>query len=168
MLAALEENANAYISIAGPARSASELLRTQLTGRLPPYLVTENERILVQLEKAMLVNDADPTLATLYRPSVQPYLISWFSVKPIESISKLNMPTAIFQGDVDSQVAASEAKLLASAKQNAELHIIKGMNHVLKKVGDDKEKQQSSYTNPNLEIDSDLVILLSSFLKKYM
>lgn len=38
-------------------------------------------------------------LMTLFRPSVQPYLISWYRYNPQEVIAKLRQPVLILQGD---------------------------------------------------------------------
>ena len=46
MLAAREAGADAFVSIAGIARPASQLLRDQLRPQLPPELWQQSERIL--------------------------------------------------------------------------------------------------------------------------
>lgn len=166
LLAAQSSDVAAYVSLAGPARSASKILRTQLQDKLPPDLLKLNETILSKLEKGELVQEIPAPLLALYRPSVQPYLISWFSVVPVEVIKTLKMPVAIFQGDTDIQVAVSEALLLSKSQPMAQLHVIKGMNHILKQVPMDLKEQVASYSNPYLYLDPSFINPLINFLKK--
>lgn len=166
MLAVRDTKVQAYVSIAGPAQSASKILRTQLANKLPPDLASINESILSSLEKSEFVKDVPAPLLALYRPSVQNYLISWFPIVPAESIKKLEMPIAIFQGDTDIQVSVSQAVQLAQAQTKAELHIIKGMNHIMKTVPSDNAQQVASYSDPNLLLDENFVKKLLTFLKK--
>ncbi len=165
MLAAKKTNAAAYVSLAGPAQSASKILRVQLQGKLPPELAQMNETILKSLENGKTVTDVPAPLLALYRPSAQPYLISWFPVVPAEVIAQLKMPVAIFQGDHDIQVSVSEAEALAKAQPKAKLFIVKGMNHILKDVPLDSAKQVASYSNPDLLLNAEFLKELISFLR---
>lgn len=56
MLAARQAGANAFVSIAGPARSASAVMRQQLKGRLNAELAERNEAILTSLEQGQTVS----------------------------------------------------------------------------------------------------------------
>ncbi|MDL2356694.1 MAG: alpha/beta fold hydrolase, partial [Pseudomonadota bacterium] len=134
MLAAKRSGASAYVSLAGVARAASDVLRTQLAGKLPPELAAQNEAILVGLEKGQVSAGVPKELAGLYRESVQPYLISWFKYVPAQRIGMLDVPVLIAQGSTDIQVAVSEAEALKQALPRARLVLIPGMNHVLKMV----------------------------------
>ena len=82
MLAAKRCNADGFISISGAGRAAADILRTQLAGKLPPELAKQSDAILKDLEAGKTTENAPPELAALYRPSVQPYLISWFRYDP--------------------------------------------------------------------------------------
>lgn len=168
MLAAKRGNVAAYVSLAGPAQSAAKVLRQQLLGKLPPALVQVNDTILGSLEKGQTVKDVPPALLALYRPSVQPYLISWFPVVPADIISQLNIPIGIFQGDHDIQVAVSEALALAKAAPKARLFVVKGMNHILKNVPLDNSKQVASYSDPALLLDQEFLKQLVDFLKTHL
>lgn len=166
MLAARQANVTAFVSIAGPAMSAPKLLRVQLAGKLPEELVARNEQLLLAFEAGKTVDEVPAALAGLYRPSVQPYLISWFKYTPEVEIAKLKIPVGIFQGDTDIQVPASEATLLAAAKSDAELHLIAGMNHVMKTVPPDRSRQLSSYSDPTLPLSPELVRQLVDFMQR--
>ena len=168
MLAAQRAPVAALVSIAGPGSSASTVLRAQLLGKLPPELAERNAQILRELEAGRPVDEVPQALAALYRPSVQPYLISWFKYTPSVEIGKLAVPVAIFQGDTDIQVPVAEATLLARSQPGAELHIVTGMNHVLKTVPADRALQLASYADPTLPLAPGLVDPLVTFLRRAM
>ena len=150
MLAAKQCDADGFISISGAGRAAAEILRMQLAGKLPPDLATKSDAILKNLEAGKTTENTPPELAAIYRPSVQPYMISWFRYDPAKWIAALTVPVLIVQGTTDLQVSVDDAKRLAAANPKAKLVLIEGMNHVLKEVPDDRDKQIASYSNPDL------------------
>ncbi len=164
MLATQKTGADAFVSIAGTARTASQVLREQLQPRLPDALWQQSDRILAALEQGNTVASVPPELNTLYRSSVQPYLISWFRYTPAQEIKHLTVPVLIVQGTTDIQVPVSEAQALKMAKPDAEIRIIEGMNHVLKAVPLDPEQQNASYSEPMLPVVPELVEGISQFI----
>jgi pimeloyl-ACP methyl ester carboxylesterase len=168
MRAAQMAPARAFVSIAGPSDSAPQVLRRQLLGKLPPELAARNEEILASLEAGKPIGDVPQPLAGLYRESVQLYLISWFKYTPSDELKRLTVPAAVFQGDTDIQVQVADAQRLVQARPAAELHVIAGMNHVLKLVPADQSKQIASYIDPSLPIAPDLVDQLTRFLRSTM
>lgn len=163
MVAAQQAGAAAFVSIAGVGRPLPALLRRQLADKLPPELLKENERVLAALERGETVEQVPPLLAALYRPSVQPYLISQFRYLPAERIAALSVPVLIAQGTTDIQVAVEDAQALKQANPRARLAIVEGMNHVLKMVPADGA-QLASYGDPALPLAPGLVGALTSFL----
>jgi pimeloyl-ACP methyl ester carboxylesterase len=166
MLAARQTDAAAFVSIAGIADGASTLMRKQLEGKLPPELEKESERILVSLESGAVVDPVPPALATLFRPSVQPYLISWFKYVPAQRIAELTMPVLVVQGNTDIQVDVVQANRLHGARPGAKLAIIPGMNHVFKHVRAVPELQVASYGDPSLPVSPLLVKSIADFLQQ--
>jgi pimeloyl-ACP methyl ester carboxylesterase len=164
MLAARQADAAAFVSIAGIADGASTLMRKQLEGKLPPELEKESERILVSLESGAVVDPVPPALATLFRPSVQPYLVSWFKYVPAQRIAELTMPVLVVQGNTDIQVDVVQANRLHGARLGAKLAIIPGMNHVFKHVRAVPELQVASYGDPSLPVSPLLVKSIADFL----
>lgn len=164
LLAAKRSPAAAYISVAGPADKAPVVLRRQLEGKLPPDLAARNEEILRSLEAGRTVAEVPAPLLALYRPSVQPYLISWFKAAPAEALSTLGMPCLLVQGGTDIQVEVADAQKLHAANKACEVKIVSGMNHVLKTVGPDLRKQVASYGDPALPLDPDFKQALARFL----
>jgi pimeloyl-ACP methyl ester carboxylesterase len=156
MLAARAARADAFVSVAGVARRASDALRDQLRPQLAatPEVWKGSETILASLEAGKTVDaiPPQPILAQLYRGSVQPYLISWFKYVPATELARLTIPVAILQGTTDIQVQPSEADALHTAKADAQFALIDGMNHILKMVPADQAQQVASYSNPDLPI----------------
>jgi pimeloyl-ACP methyl ester carboxylesterase len=95
-------------------------------------------------------------LQVLFRPSVQPYLISLFRQDPAAAFGQLRVPALIIQGRNDIQVGVQDAELLHKANPKAELALIDGMNHVMRIVPDDIKQQLASYKNPDLPLASQL------------
>jgi len=152
-----------FVSISGAGNSSATLIEEQI-GKNAPQLKEESQKIISQLRKGELVENISPYLAPVFRKSVQPYLISWFKYEPTKEITKLQIPILIVQGTNDLQVEDKEAQLLKEAQPKAQLLLIEGMNHVLKKVKTLEENQQS-YLNPDLPISGELVEGIASFIK---
>src|SRR5262245_9230042 len=163
MLAAKQVKLDRLASIAGAGRPASELIRKQLDAMLPPNLKTSGEQILNELISGQTVTDVPKELAPLYRPSVQPYLISWFKYDPAREIRALEVPVLIIQGTADLQISIDDAQRLAQAKKDATLRVIDGMNHVLKRVTSPAE-QKLAYTDPSLPIEAAIVEEIAAFV----
>lgn len=163
LLASQLSPAAAFISVAGPAEKAPSVLRRQLQGRLPPELAVRNEEILQSLEAGRTASEVPQSLSVLYRPSVQPYLISWFKYTPTDEVAKLRVPCLLVQGTTDIQVAVSDAELLHAANKTCSLKVVAGMNHVMKQVPPDRQKQIASYGDPTLPLDAELAQALAQF-----
>jgi len=165
-IATARTHPNAFISVAGVGRSAGLVLREQMNGKLPAPLFQANEKILRELEAGRTTEDVPPALKSLYRSSVQPYLISWFKYNPSEIVASIKEPILICQGTTDIQVAVEEAEALKKNASAAKLVIIEGMNHVLKSVPADPAKQTSSYTDPALPINAELMKNIIEFVPR--
>jgi len=159
-------NANGFISIAGAGSSADIILKEQLSskGKLVQDLCYP---IIDSLKAGILVNDINPNLNSLFRISVQPYIISWFKHNPQIDIKQLKFPSLIIQGDNDLQVSITDAKLLASASKNNKLVVIEKMNHVLKIVENNNQSSNlATYTNSSIPISEVLIDEIVKFIKK--
>lgn len=165
MLAVQHANADGYVSIAGAGRSADKILREQLGKQLPPELLAFSNKALDALLAGHTVDSVPPPLAALFRPNVQPYLISWLKVDPQVEIARLTTPVLIIQGTLDGQVPVGDAQLLAHAQPKAKLLIIDGMNHVFKRVAPDPATQQKSYSDPSIPAAPELIEGIAAFVK---
>jgi uncharacterized protein len=165
IVAAGQAGISKLISLAGTGGPADTILRKQLKSQLPPQLMAESNAILDSLRNGKTVSKVNPVLVSLYRPSVQPYLISWIKYDPSAEIKKLKIPVLIVQGTTDIQVSVEDAKLLSAAKPDAKLLIIENMNHILKESEADRQKNIATYSNPELPLKQGLVKELVSFIK---
>ena len=163
MLAAKE--ADQFISLAGAGKSADLILKEQLNNQ-PQMLKDVAFPILDSLKVGKTVDKINPLLQSLFRKSVQPYLISWFKYDPAQELKKLNKPTLLIQGDKDVQVSVEDAKLLAQAVPSAKLVIINKMNHIFKVIEGDKKENMASYKNPNLPNAMQLTEEITAFIQK--
>ena len=118
-LAAPASQADALVSIAGPAYPIGQVLDMQLAMRLPPPLLDESRHILANLIRGKLQPKVPKELQAIYRPSVQPYLISLLRQDPAENFAALQIPALIVQGTHDAQVSPDNAELLKQAKPDA-------------------------------------------------
>src|SRR5690606_39190156 len=69
------------VLVAGAGRPAGDVLREQLNASLPDALKPDAMRALDNLE-AGRTTQAPEALAAVFRPSVQPYLMSWLPLDP--------------------------------------------------------------------------------------
>jgi alpha-beta hydrolase superfamily lysophospholipase len=135
-LAGSRAGASAVAHVAGAGLRASEVLRAQLKAQLPQELEARALATLQALEAERLVADPPQELTLLFRPSVQPYLISWFRYDPAEVLEDLPLPVLLVQGTADAQVPVDAARRLHAARPDARLLLVDGMDHGLAVRGD--------------------------------
>ncbi|WP_024644197.1 alpha/beta hydrolase [Pseudomonas syringae] len=164
-LAAEKAGAAALISVAGTGRPVDQVLREQFQERLPPELLQRSNQLLDELKAGKTDDNVPSELEVVFRPSVQPYLISLFRQDPAAAFGALKMPALIVQGRNDIQVGVGDALLLQKAKPDAELALIDGMNHVLRIVPDDLQQQLLSYRNPTQPLAKEVTSRILRFIK---
>ncbi len=165
IMATKKTDADAFISIAGPGRPIDQVLLEQLEEQLPASLLDESKSILDALKQGKQVQTVSPELQILFRPSVQPYIISLMQYDPAEQLQKLNSPVFIVNGNRDIQVSITDAELLHNAKKGSRLLIVENMNHILKDAPEDREGNMATYSNPELPIAKGLMDGIIEFLK---
>lgn len=165
LLAMRDAPAAGYVSIAGPARPADEVLHDQLAKQLPAAMLAESDSIMARLQRGEKVDSVPPMLASLFRPSVQPYLMSWFKHSARDELARLSKPCLVVQGSHDLQVEPMEADLLARANPRCRVARIAGMNHVLKATPADMPGQLASYRAPDTPLAPGLVDAIADFVK---
>lgn len=158
--------ATKFISIAGAGDSADKLIKTQIASKSNQQINDLTFPIIDSLKSGNTVKKVDPMLNALFRPSIQPYLISWFKYNPQTEIKKLNVPILILQGNNDLQINTQDAENLANANKNAELLIVDKMNHIMKIIDGDKQANLESYNNENLPISEVMTNKIVSFILK--
>lgn len=165
LVAAKRAGVSAFISVAGAGKSADKILKEQLKSKLPPQLLAESNAILDSLRAGKKVENVSATLHSLYRPSVQPYMISWIKYDPVKEIAQLKIPVLIVQGTTDLQVGVADAKLLSASNPKAKLAIIQNMNHVLKEASADPQQNMATYSNAALPLVGGLMNEMVEFIK---
>ncbi|WP_413367908.1 alpha/beta fold hydrolase [Lysinibacillus sp. 3P01SB] len=164
MVAAASTEVDSIVSIAGAGRPIEEVLLEQLSAQLPADLLQTSQSILTSLKKGELVADVPESLYSLFRPSVQPYMISWLQYNPADIIKSLDVPVLIVQGKNDLQVKVTDAEKLGAADPSAEVVYFDKMNHVLKEAPADQAGNLATYANPTLPLADGLVDHISSFI----
>ena len=164
MVAAQRATADGFVTLEGAGRPAADVIREQLlAGGVPAAMF---QSILDSLSAGKLVENTPPALASMFRASVQPYMISWFRYDPAAELKKLPYTTLVIQGTHDLQTTSKDAELLAAA-QGAKLVMIDGMTHVLKKGPPDAASQVTSvYADPALPLDPELVPAIVAYVRE--
>ena len=163
-LAAEQAGASAVITLAGSGRPVDQVLREQLAQRLKPDDLTRGNALIDRLQAGQTSLDVPGPLREVFRPSVQPYLISLFRQDPAAAFARLKVPALIVQGRNDVQVEVEDAKRLQAAKPDAELVLVDGMNHMLRISPQDISEQRDSYNNPELPLASALGTRVVDFI----
>lgn len=158
--------ADKFISIAGAGDSADKLIKTQIASKSNKQVEDLTFPIIDSLKNGNTVKKVDPILNSLFRASIQPYLISWFKYNPQAEIKKLNIPVLIVQGNNDLQVTVKDAESLAQSNKKAELLIVDKMNHIMKIVDGDMQANMASYNNETLPISEVMTNKIVSFIQK--
>jgi pimeloyl-ACP methyl ester carboxylesterase len=173
-LVARRGRVDAFISLEGAGLTAQDTLRRQLATQLPRPLMDAAEDVMNDLAAGSEVDPlpevltSEPALAAMFRPSVQPYLISWFGYDPAAVLASLDIPILVVQGTTDLQVGLEDAERLAAANPRAQRLVIDGMNHVLKEVPDDREVNLAAYCRADLELAPSLLPAIVGFIYPHM
>jgi uncharacterized protein len=151
-----------FISLSGTGYSADIILKQQIK-KNSPQVFDMCEPLIDSLKNGYKLTNVNPMLYILFRPSVQPYMISWLKINPQDEIKKLTIPILIIQGDSDIQVGVENAEALKNANPKSQKTIISKMNHVLKEVNSDKENKDA-YNDPNLPVSIPMVDEILGFI----
>ena len=165
MIASHKQKVNKFISIAGAGISAGNIIREQLKNQ-PQIVLDESLPIIEKIEKGETVENISQMLYSLFRPSVQPYMISWFKYDPHKEIAKLDIPILIIQGTTDIQVSISDAEKLALGNKKSQKIIIEGMNHILKDADANRQKNIETYSMPDLPLNKELIKIIVNFIEE--
>lgn len=168
MVAAEALNVKGFVSIAGAGRPIDEIIEEQLNNQsLPDSLKTKAVQIFYQLKQGERVENTPVLLKSIFRKSVQPYMISWLKYSPAVEIKKLKCPVLIVQGECDVQVKITDAENLQNANKKSVLDLIPLMTHTLKNAGKEcEDKDGGSYADPSLPLNKRLIDDITGFIKK--
>ena len=158
------EEVSGLISIAGPGESIDATLIRQIKTQAP-VLSDETEAILDSLRMGSTVKNVNPLLQSIFRPSVQPFLISYMQYNPTAEIARMGIPVLVINGTTDIQVSTTDAEALHQAAKNSQLLIIDEMNHVLKSAPEDRAENLATYNNPSLPLADGLMDGITQFIQ---
>jgi alpha-beta hydrolase superfamily lysophospholipase len=163
-LAAQRFDVSGLILIAGAGKPPPQIIARQLAAaELTAELQAVSRRIAESLVRGQLVDEVPPELSALYRPSVQPYLISWFALDPARELARVNMPVLIAQGTTDLQIEGHDAQKLFAAARRGQLELIDGMNHVLKDAPRERTANLATYARQD-PVSAALVAAIVRFM----
>ncbi|HEV2082452.1 MAG TPA: alpha/beta fold hydrolase [Brevundimonas sp.] len=152
------------VLLSGAGRKARAVLEEQLGPQLPEPLRTQAFKALATLEAGELAPDAPPQLAALFRPSLQPYLISWLRLDPAALAAAYRGPIFIGQGSTDFQTTVTDAEALKAAQPAATLRVWEGVNHLLKVAPAERAANVATYSNPDLPLAGGVVEDVAAFI----
>ncbi len=168
ILAAAKVPAAGIVSLAGTGRKLDAVLREQLQNiPAPEPLRSEAFQILDRLAAGERVSEVPRPHWPLFRPSVQPFLLSVFAVDPGAALARVTVPVLVVSAGRDLQVTRADFDLLTKAKPNARTLVLPDANHVFKLAPADlsnREAQLKSY-DPAAPLVPALVPALIDFVR---
>lgn len=156
------------ILVAGPGRPVGAALREQLRAALEGSPLLDPALAFTDaLEAGRQVPEASvpAPLMSLFRPSVQPFMISMLQLNPAALLRDYHGPVLVVQGTTDIQTALADAERLRDARTGVELALIDGMNHVLKTAPADRAANLATYVDPSLPLAPGLVDRIAAFVR---
>lgn len=163
-MAAAKDRADAFVSIAGAAHPIDSVIIEQIAGQMPG-LEESAQKSFEEMRANGSSRNYNPMLEMIFRPSVQPFILSWMEYDPQEKIEALDIPVLVINGSSDLQVKEEHAEKLHRAKPEAKLVILDKMNHVLRQIEGDDLENSKSYNQPNLPLHPELVPAITNFIK---
>lgn len=151
------------VLLSGAGRPAGTVLREQLANA-PEPLKTQAFAILEDLEHGRAATDIPAPLLALFRPSVQPYLMSWLPLDPAALIAAYPGPVMIGQGTTDIQINMTDAEALKAARPDATLTSFEGVNHLLKIAPADRAANIATYSDPSLPLAPGVAEAVGGFI----
>jgi len=164
--AASMETPDAYISLCGAGFPADSVLKRQLRSNpLNRPWLSRAQNLIDSIQAGFRPERVPRELAALFRPSVQPYLHSWFKLDPATETAHLSCPVLIVGGSTDIQVSRQDFERLCAAVPRAQCTWIEGMNHVLVQAPSDYSANLATYFDPQLPLHPQVIEILHSFMQ---
>ncbi len=162
---AAQNKADAFISIAGNAKSIDEVIVEQIA-KQAPGLDKSAAIAFKQLKESGRATGYEPALESIFRYNLQPFMRSWLQYDPSYEISQLEIPILIIHGDKDIQVELSQAEKLKESAPQAEYLIVNNMNHILKEIKADRLENQKSYNESWRKIMPEVLNGIANFVNQ--
>ena len=136
MVAASDHRIAAIVLLAGTAKRGDAIIAYQVNQGLEgDATMTEEARVKARAEQQEAMRKAiagDASAPELLR---SPWMRYFLAYDPLPAIRKVSQPILILQGELDRQVTADQAELLAKAAREAgnrdvAVHVFPGLNHL--------------------------------------
>ena len=155
--------------VASPGVNAGDVIRAQLAANpANAPIMPQVNAIIAKLKagESVALDEMPPGLIPLFGPQVQGFVGSMLRQEPAELIAAHDLPVLILNGSEDLQTPATDAQLLATARPDATLVLLDGVNHVLKQVpAGDRAANIASYDNPDLPLAPGLAEAIADFVE---
>lgn len=165
LLALTKVDADGLVLLTATGRSMRAILQDQLKNGLPPPLESEAQKILEALAKGERVAEVTQPLLPLFRPSVQPFMISLLNVDPVIELTKVKKPILIMHAGRDLQIFPADFEALRKARPDAQTVEMPNANHVLKTAPADLNGNRALYQNRDAPLDPDVMPPLTEFVR---
>jgi uncharacterized protein len=148
-------------------RRLGHVIREQLSGPGAAPVRDEALRILAELEAGRTVagDGMSPALLPLFRPSVQPFLMSMLALDPADLARRVDRPIFVVEGTRDLQTSVSDARRLGAARPGIAVRLIENMNHVWKLAPADPAGNAATYGDSSLPLAPGLVDAVAGFIE---
>ena len=168
MVASQEKPVKGFISLSGAGRSIDVIVEEQMnTQHQPANIIKEVTDIFSLLKNGQKADSVPQYLYSLFRPGIQPYMISWLKHNPVDEMKKVNLPSLILQGSCDIQVKTEDAQNLHNANEKSIINIIPQMTHTLKNAGSNcVDENNKTYKDATLPLNTQLVADIVFFIKE--
>lgn len=164
ILAAGENDVDAFISLAGAGRPIDQIIVEQIAKQSEE--LSENAKVAFgEMSKTGSTVNYSPFLESIFRKSVQPYMHSWMIYDPAEEVAKLEMPILVINGSFDIQVDVKDAENLHKSAQNSKIVILDKMNHIFRKIDGEHLENTKAYNEPQRPLHPELIPVISEFVK---
>lgn len=157
--------------LASAGRRLNEVMREQLTVQPLPadqeHLRRQALKLLERLGAGKPVANVPHVQYGLFRPSVQPFLLSLFAIDPAAELAKLKLPVLLVRGRSDIQVSNDDLDLLVAASPDARVVSLPRTNHIFQPAPEDasdRAAQLASY-NAGRDFVPELMRALVSFIR---
>jgi pimeloyl-ACP methyl ester carboxylesterase len=157
------------IEVASSSRPAGDLIADQLktakdAGKISDVMYDQATHILAELRAGRPVSEVPLPLSSLFRPGLQPYLMSWLNQDPVAAEAGL-YPLMVLQGANDLEVAPEDARRLANVSRAIRLVVLPGVNHVLKVAPAERTANLATYGDPELALAPDVAPAIVNFIE---
>jgi pimeloyl-ACP methyl ester carboxylesterase len=153
------------ILLSTPGRSPADTLRDQLAN-LPQPDRSDALGMLAELAAGRRVASVPPSLAGLFRASVQPFVISMLALRPAATLAALDLPVLVIGGGTDIQVGRPDFEALATARPDVESRWYARMNHMLVDAPADFAGNVATYGDPDVELSDGLAGRIADFITR--